>query len=65
MPAMFKNGARVRQVITPITGPIVRKDLIGDDIVYFILNEATGHEVPLPESAIELVPDPTTEAPAA
>lgn len=61
MPAKIKNGSRVRQIVTPIEGVVSRKELVGDDILVFVLDEASGQEVPLHEDNLEVLAEPDAE----
>ena len=55
--ASFKNRDVVRQKITPIQGPVVRREISGDDDVYLgKWTDAEGNEQEtfLPEDRLEL-----------
>jgi hypothetical protein len=64
MPAKIKDGSRVRQIVKPIEGFVTRKELVGDDILVFVQDEADGHEKVLHEDHLEVLQEPSNDQPA-
>lgn len=62
--SLIKVGARVRQKPRIIEGVVMKREIIGEGVTYFVHDDATGQEVPLDENHIEWLSDPAEEAAA-